>query len=87
MRQTQARLPYSKMLPMAKSRWPGQGRAPKTSARQASEYASPCRSEYSPPSSSFSTICTAIAAPSGQRGSGGLRPCPIRSRRQFELAG
>jgi tRNA(Arg) A34 adenosine deaminase TadA len=35
---------------------------------------SSARMLFSPPSSKFTTNCTAIRAPPGQRGSGGLRP-------------
>ena len=36
--------------------------------------AQPCRMLFSPPSSKFTTNCTATRALPGQRGSGGLRP-------------
>ena len=41
---------------------------------RASEARSPCRILFSPPSSKFTTNCTATRALPGQRGSGGLRP-------------
>ena len=73
-RQKPAREPYSNIDSILAWRWPGQGCAPSTSDRNASEARSPCRILFSPPSSKFTTNCTATRALPGQRGSGGLRP-------------
>jgi hypothetical protein len=50
-RQKPAREPYSYIDSTFMCRWPGQGWAPSTSERKASEVASPCRIQRSPPSS------------------------------------
>ena len=50
-RQKPAREPYSNIDSIFIWRWPGQGCAPSTSDRNASDALSPCRIEFSPPSS------------------------------------
>ena len=50
-RQKPAREPYSYIDSTFMCRWPGQGCAPSTSERNASEVGSPCRILRSPPSS------------------------------------
>ena len=73
-RQKPAREPYSNIDSILAWRWPGQGCAPSTSDRNASEARSPCRMLFSPPSSKLTTNCTATRALPGHCGSGGLRP-------------
>src|ERR1700704_6987972 len=73
-RQKPAREPYSYIDSILAWRCPGHGCTPNTSDRNASEARSPCKMLFSPPSSKFTTNCTATRAPPGQRGSGGLRP-------------
>jgi hypothetical protein len=50
---------------------PSKGWAPMISDRKTSEAASPCSTQFSPPSSMFSTNCSATRAPPGQRACGG----------------
>ena len=73
-RQKPAREPYSNIDSILAWRWPGQGCAPSTSDRKASEARSPSRILFSPPSSKFTTNWTATRALPGHLGSGGLRP-------------
>jgi len=73
-RQKPAREPYSNIDSTFMWRWPGQGCAPSTSVRNASDALSPWKMAFSPPSSKLITNCTATRAPPGQRGSGGERP-------------
>jgi len=51
MRQKPARLPYSKMVSVERSRPPTTGVRPDTSVNRTSEPASPFRTVFSPPSS------------------------------------
>src|SRR6201995_6016548 len=77
-RQKPAREPYSNIDSILAWSCPGQGCAPSTSDKNASEARSPCRMLFSPPSSKFTTNCTAMRALPGQCGCGGLRPSPRR---------
>src|SRR3954468_13559900 len=72
--QPRAREPYSNIDSILAWRWPGQGCAPSTSDRNASEAGSPCRMLFLLPSSKLTTTCTATRALPGHCGCGGLRP-------------
>jgi hypothetical protein len=79
-RQMPARDPYSNIDSVRRSRTPARGWASTTSFDAASEVASPCSTFVSPPSSQLTTTLTAIRAPPGHCGCGGVAPYPARSR-------